>query len=100
MSYETLIVDQSGPIATITLNRPDARNALDFAMRCELLLALDEIEANPAARVVILTGAGGHFCSGGDVKNMRQRSTAAEGQVRVGPRGGLRRPSRRRLRVL
>ena len=84
MGYETLIVDQSGPIATITLNRPDARNALDFAMRRELLTALDEIEANPAARVVILTGAGGHFCAGGDVKNMRQRSTAADGQVRVG----------------
>ena len=83
MSYETLIVDQTGPIATITLNRPEARNALDFAMRRELLTALDEIEANPAGRVVILTGAGGHFCAGGDVKNMRQRHTAAEGQARV-----------------
>jgi enoyl-CoA hydratase/carnithine racemase len=83
MSYETLIVDQSGPIGTITLNRPEARNALDFAMRRELLTALDEIEATPAARVVILTGAGGHFCAGGDVKNMRQRHTAAEGQARV-----------------
>src|SRR5262245_13453678 len=84
MSYETLIVDQSGPIATITLNRPDAANSPDFAMRRELLLALDEIEANPAARVVILTGAGGHFCAGGDVKNMRERTTAADGHVRVG----------------
>ena len=84
MAYDTLIVDPSGPIATITLNRPDARNALDFTMRRELLSALDEIEANPAARVVILTGAGGHFCAGGDVKNMRQRSTAGDGQVRVG----------------
>ncbi|HEY7542791.1 MAG TPA: enoyl-CoA hydratase/isomerase family protein, partial [Methylomirabilota bacterium] len=72
MGHETLIVDQSGAIATITLNRPDARNALDFVMRRELLAALDEIEANPAARVVVLTGAGGHFCAGGDVKNMRQ----------------------------
>jgi enoyl-CoA hydratase/carnithine racemase len=63
MSYETLIVDQAGAIAMITLNRPDARNAFDLAMRRELLLALDEIEANPAARVVILTGAGGHFCA-------------------------------------
>src|SRR6267143_2263145 len=83
MSYEALIVDQSGPIGTITLNRPEARNALDVAMRRELLTALDEIEANPAARVVILTGAGGHFCAGGDVKNMRQRHTAAEGRSRV-----------------
>ncbi|HZO43992.1 MAG TPA: enoyl-CoA hydratase/isomerase family protein, partial [Methylomirabilota bacterium] len=83
MSYETLIVDQAGPIGTITLNRPEARNALDFTMRRELLMALDEIEANPTVRVVILTGAGGHFCAGGDVKNMRQRQTAAEGRARV-----------------
>src|SRR4029077_6559101 len=83
MGYETLIVDQSGPIATITLNRPDARNALDFAMRREMVAALDEIEANPAARVVILTGTGGHFCAGGDVEAMRTRHHAAEGQGRV-----------------
>ena len=80
MGYETLIVDQTGAIATITLNRPEARNALDFAMRRELLTALDEIEASPTARVVILTGAGGHFCAGGDVKTMRTRHTAAEGR--------------------
>src|SRR2546421_9167469 len=52
-------------------------------MRRELLGVLDEIEADPTARVVILTGAGGHFCSGGDVKTMRTRHTAAEGRGRV-----------------
>src|SRR2546422_8579706 len=52
-------------------------------MRRELLGVLDEIEADPTARVVILTGAGGHFCSGGDVKTMRARHTAAEGRGRV-----------------
>src|SRR5438094_714418 len=52
-------------------------------MRRELLGVLDEIEADPTARVVILTGAGGHFCSGGDVKTMRARHTAAEGRARV-----------------
>jgi len=83
VGYETLIVDQTGAIATITLNRPEARNALDFAMSRELLTALDEIEASPTARVVILTGAGGHFCAGGDVKTMRTRHTAAEGRGRV-----------------
>src|SRR5258705_194871 len=63
---------------------PDARNALDFVMRGELAAVLDEIEADEAARVVILTGAGGHFCSGGDVKTMRaKRHTAAEGRARV-----------------
>src|SRR6059036_2495435 len=53
-------------------------------MRRELADVLDEIEADEAARVVILTGAGGHFCSGGDVKTMRaKRHTAAEGRARV-----------------
>jgi 2-(1,2-epoxy-1,2-dihydrophenyl)acetyl-CoA isomerase len=46
--------------------------------------ALDEVEADERARVLILTGAGGHFCSGGDVKTMRdKRHTAAEGRARV-----------------
>src|SRR5437764_7741306 len=52
-------------------------------MRREMLGVLDEIEADPTARVVILTGAGGHFCSGGDVKTMRTPHTAAEGRARV-----------------
>src|SRR2546422_6340980 len=83
MGYETLLVARASGIATITLNRPEARNALDLAMRHEMLGVLDEIEADPTARVVVLTGAGGHFCSGGDVKTMRTRHTAAEGRGRV-----------------
>src|SRR3989441_12314216 len=83
VGYEPLLVERADSIATITLNRPEARNALDLTMRREMLGALDEIEADPTARVVILTGAGGHFCSGGDVKTMRTRHTAAEGRGRV-----------------
>ena len=84
MGYRTLIVERAGAIATITLNRPDARNAIDLVMRQELVTALDEVEADEATRVLVLTGAGGHFCAGGDVKSMRaQRSTAAEGRARV-----------------
>src|SRR3989442_855545 len=84
VGYQTLIFERAGAVATITLNRPDARNALDFVMRGELAAVLDEIEADEAARVVILTGAGGNCCSGGDVKTMRaKRHTAAEGRARV-----------------
>lgn len=84
MGYETLIVERSGPLATITMNRPEARNAIDLTMRQELVAALDEVEADAAARVLILTGAGEHFCAGGDVKSMKaRRSTAAEGRARV-----------------
>jgi enoyl-CoA hydratase/carnithine racemase len=84
VGYQTLIVERAGAIATITLNRPDARNAIDLTMRQELVAALDEVEADEAVRAVILTGAGGHFCAGGDVKSMRaRRSTAVEGRARV-----------------
>ena len=84
MGYQSLILDRAGSIATITLNRPEARNALDMVMRRELVAALDEIESDASARVLVLTGAGGHFCSGGDVKTMRdKRHTAAEGRARV-----------------
>ena len=84
MGYTTLIVERTGAIATLTLNRPDARNALDMVMRQEMLGALDELEADASVRVLILTGRGEHFCAGGDVKSMRERrQTAAEGRARV-----------------
>jgi len=84
MGYSTLLLDRQGPVARITLNRPDARNALDFTMRRELLAALADLEGDAEARVLVLTGAGGHFCAGGDVKAMRERRhTAAEGRARV-----------------
>jgi 2-(1,2-epoxy-1,2-dihydrophenyl)acetyl-CoA isomerase len=90
VGYQTLCSERAGAVTTITLNRPDARNALDLVMRRELLAALDEIEADEAARVVILTGAGGHFCSGGDVKTMRaRRHTSAEGRARVQELNGM-----------
>src|SRR5262249_61249641 len=85
MGYTTLMLERAGAIATITLNRPDARNAIDLTMRRELLDALDDVEADAQARVVLLTGAGEHFCAGGDVESMRAKEqTAAEGGERVG----------------
>jgi 2-(1,2-epoxy-1,2-dihydrophenyl)acetyl-CoA isomerase len=83
MGYQALLVDRADGIATITMNRPEARNALDLTMREELLGALDELERDPAVRVVLLTGAGGHFSAGGDVKSMQKKHTAAEGRARV-----------------
>jgi len=84
MGYQTLIVEKTGAVATITMHRPEARNALDITMRQELLLALDEIERDEGARVLVLTGAGGNFCAGGDVKAMRDGTyTAATARERV-----------------
>jgi methylglutaconyl-CoA hydratase len=64
--YTTLILDISGPIAAITLNRPEKRNAISATMIAELQTALDDIEKSHA-RVGILTGAGKAFCSGMDL---------------------------------
>jgi 2-(1,2-epoxy-1,2-dihydrophenyl)acetyl-CoA isomerase len=83
MGYQTIILESAEGIATLTLNRPEARNALDLTMREELVKAFDEIEGDAGTRIVILTGAGGHFCAGGDVKSMRQKHTASEGRARV-----------------
>jgi methylglutaconyl-CoA hydratase len=70
MSYLTLWLVQSGEIATITLNRPEKRNAISTRMIEELLAALSEAETSPA-RVVILTGSGRAFCSGMDLETLR-----------------------------
>src|SRR5690348_13361680 len=65
--FSTLILDIGVQVATITLNRPDKRNAMSASMIAELQTALDEIEKSHA-RVGILTGAGKAFCSGMDLE--------------------------------
>jgi 2-(1,2-epoxy-1,2-dihydrophenyl)acetyl-CoA isomerase len=59
-------------VATITLNRPEARNALSPAMKDELSQVLPQAAADPAVRAVVLTGAGGVFCAGGDLRGMEE----------------------------
>ena len=71
-----LIESIDNGIATLTMNRPDARNALTPDMMQGLLNALPRLAADPAVRVVVLTGAGRAFCAGGDVKAFAQRAAA------------------------
>jgi enoyl-CoA hydratase/carnithine racemase len=65
-----LLVDRNGPVVTLTMNRPEARNALSAEMLGRMLDAWEMIDADPEIRVAILTGAGGHFCAGADLKTM------------------------------
>jgi enoyl-CoA hydratase/carnithine racemase len=84
METRTVLTACSDGVATITLNRPEARNAFDMTMRQDLEAALVGFDGDPEVRVVIVRGAGEHFCAGGDVKLMRDHPmTAAEGQARV-----------------
>ena len=70
-SYTTLKYEKNGAIATVTLNRPDKRNAISSAMIDELLGALNVADNDGAVRVVILTGAGKAFCSGMDLETLQ-----------------------------
>jgi 2-(1,2-epoxy-1,2-dihydrophenyl)acetyl-CoA isomerase len=66
MTYETLIFEPKGAVATITFNRPDKRNALTVRFFQELMEVLTRIEEDSALRVVVLAGAGPAFCAGRD----------------------------------
>jgi enoyl-CoA hydratase/carnithine racemase len=68
MSYTTILTSIAGGVCTITLNRPDRRNAINEAMLSELVQAADAARSDPAVRVVVLTGAGDKaFCAGADL---------------------------------
>ncbi len=70
---ETLLVERADHVVTVTLNRPDKRNAIDDAMWEELLDTFREIQRRADDRVMVLTGAGGAFCSGVDLGSFQSR---------------------------
>jgi len=63
-----LLLDRDGPVATITLNRPEALNTLDFALMDALVEAAANVAADDDLRVVVIRGAGRHFMAGGDIR--------------------------------
>ncbi len=74
---QDLLETHSGGIATLTMNRPEARNALTRDMMQALAEALPRLANDPAVRLVVLTGAGAAFCSGGDVKGFARNAAGA-----------------------
>ena len=80
MSYETLLASLTDGVACITLNRPEVRNALSRTMVAELEAALASFEADPAARVVVLAGAG----AGADLKGAGDRGTTRQARESFG----------------
>jgi isohexenylglutaconyl-CoA hydratase len=89
MPHETLIVARNGPVLKVTLNRPDARNALSQTMVRELTETFEEAREDAGIRAVVLSGAGGSFCAGGDLKGMEERrETSPEGTAASNRRFG------------
>jgi enoyl-CoA hydratase/carnithine racemase len=73
MPFENLTLTHEGPVAVVTLNRPERRNALSLALMLELTACLDRIGAGREIRAVILAAAGKAFCSGHDLAEMTGR---------------------------
>jgi isohexenylglutaconyl-CoA hydratase len=80
--FEAISARTEGAVLHLTLNRPEARNAMSLRMVTELRLALAAAEQSGTIRVVVLRGAGGHFCAGGDIRDMAaaRMKPAVEGE--------------------
>ena len=74
MAYETIKTETKGAVELITLNRPQALNALSAQLMDELTAALDAAEANKAIRCIVLTGSEKAFAAGADIKEMQSKS--------------------------
>lgn len=74
MSYEMILVDREEPIGIITLNRPEAMNALNAQLMAEMSEALKAFEADEEVRAIIITGSAKAFAAGADIKEMASKS--------------------------
>lgn len=78
VEYQHILYEIDGPVATITMNRPDQLNALTGLMQAEIRHALDQSERNPDVIGTVLTGAGRGFCAGVDMNDLSDMSDAGE----------------------
>jgi enoyl-CoA hydratase len=85
----TVHVETNGPVTTVIIDRPAARNAIDRATAQELAAAFRDFDADPAQHVAVLCGANGHFCAGADLKafvaDPGDWSLAEDGDAPLGP---------------
>src|SRR5436305_13722876 len=78
MSSEPLVLSTvANKIANVVMNRPAAMNAMTRAMITELRRALEHAECNPDVSIIVLSGAGGNFCAGDDLKESEHQTAAA-----------------------
>ena len=81
--YAAMAYVEDGPVARITLNRPEKRNALSMRLSDELTHALERVRDSALVKVLVIRGAGGTFCAGDDITEMREWGTAEAVMRRV-----------------
>ena len=86
---ETILVSRDGPLARVTLNRPEIRNALNPQMIMEVREAFDDLSGDEEVRVVVIEGAGPAFCAGGDLNWMRDVLGMTKAEVEADSRNLL-----------
>ena len=91
MSFTEILYDVSEGVATITLNRPERLNAWTAVIEAELRQALEGAAADPAVKVVVITGAGRGFCAGADMGGLHARSQGAAPPPKIANQPGDRR---------
>ncbi|HEY6484685.1 MAG TPA: enoyl-CoA hydratase/isomerase family protein [Steroidobacteraceae bacterium] len=82
MSTPSIQVETRGAVALVKLNRPDSANTLNLETAMDLLAAAMTCARNPAVRAVVLTGAGRHFCFGGDLRSIAAKAPAMDAYLR------------------
>jgi 2-(1,2-epoxy-1,2-dihydrophenyl)acetyl-CoA isomerase len=81
--WDSIQYSKNDHVATLTLNRPETRNAIDSVMRRELAEVITDIRQDREIKVLILAGNGGAFCSGGDIRSMTEDNAAEEARDRM-----------------
>lgn len=99
-NYETLLVTKDGGITTIAFNRPEKRNAMSPQLHNEMFQLLTDLRYEKETRVIVLTGAGEHFCAGQDLKQYSLEMESQPERIRDEVREKVRRWRNEMLRTL
>src|SRR5215510_14596585 len=87
MAFENILIEKRGPVAIVTVNRPDKINALNIATRREILVAFEQLKTDDEVRVVIITGAGQKsFIAGADINEFAGMTAIKQRDVMKGGR--------------